>query len=96
MKYLAFCIVLLFAGTAYAQISLSTKVYECIPIMDKDKLIAQINDIGETFLFSRLSEKGPHLVEVYMDTETGTWTALGTDTVKVCILDFGRKAEKVE
>ena len=31
-----------------------------------------------------------------MDTETGTWTALGTDTVKVCILDFGRKAEKVE
>ena len=49
MKYLALCIVLLFAGTAYAQTSLSTKVYECIRIMDKDKLIAQINDIGETF-----------------------------------------------
>jgi hypothetical protein len=96
MKYLAFCIVLLFAGTAYAANGIPTKIYECIPLVEKHKLIAKIHDMGEIFLFRGLSAKGPHLVEVYMDSETGTWTAIGTDTIKTCVLDFGRKAEKVE
>jgi hypothetical protein len=53
MKYLAFCIVLLFAGTAYAANGIPTKIYECIPLVEKHKLIAKIHDMGDSCLCAK-------------------------------------------
>ena len=36
------------------------------------------------------------MVEVFVNPTTGTWTAIGTDTLKVCILDFGAQGEVTE
>ena len=97
MKYLAFCIVLLFAGTTYAANGALNKTYECIPIVEKHKLIKKLEEkTGEVSLFRAMSRKGPHMIEVFVNLTTGTWTAIGTDTLKVCILDFGAQGEVTE
>ena len=40
-------------------------------------------------IVSVLSSKDLHSIEVYLNPDTGTWTAIGTNLMKICILDYG-------
>ena len=82
---------MLFAHTAYSANGKMSTAPECVPIAEKHKLINKLNQMGEVALFTGMSLRGPHMVEIFININTKTWTAVGTDPVRVCVLDFGKK-----
>ena len=77
---------------AFAQTKLSPNL--CLPIEKKDIILSNIiNQFKEKQILTGVSVKG-HLLNVYVNIETGTWTVVGfAPTKHLCILDTGSGVE---
>jgi|TARA_R110000824_G_scaffold79012_3_gene199229 hypothetical protein len=87
--------IILFSGSliseTFAQTRLAAK--DCVPMAKKDKLLNALSaKYNEKQIFVAVSDKG-HMITVYVNVETGTWTILGVSpTNYLCILDTGSGA----
>ena len=85
-----FCIGLLFTKHAYSANGQESQGIQCVPLIEKNNLIAKLeNEMGEVSIFIGVSSKDIHTIEVFINLNTKSWTVLGTNLMKVCILDFG-------
>ena len=77
---------------AFAQTKLSPNL--CLPMEKKDIILSNIiNQFKEKQILTGVSVKG-HLINVYVNIETGTWTVVGfAPTKHLCILDTGSGLE---
>lgn len=77
---------------AFAQTKLSPNL--CLPMEKKDIILSNIiNQFKEKQILTGVSVKG-HLLNVYVNIETGTWTVVGfAPTKHLCILDTGSGLE---
>tara|TARA_R100000306_G_C4327284_1_gene118349 strand:+ start:47 stop:343 length:297 start_codon:yes stop_codon:yes gene_type:complete len=83
-----------FSNVAYSANGASPQRNQCIPLSEKMSLIDRLkNEMGEFLLFGGRSSKEAHSIQVFTNPDTGSWTVLGTNPIKVCILDFGKQGK---
>ena len=84
------CLGMLFTKDVYSANGQIPVPLQCVPAAEKLKVIEKLeNELGEILIVSGLSSKDLHSIEVYLNPDTGTWTAIGTNLMKICILDYG-------
>ena len=84
------CLGMLFTKDVYSANGQIPVQLQCVPAAEKPKVIKKLeNELGEILIVSGLSSKDLHSIEVYLNPDTGTWTAIGTNLMKICILDYG-------
>jgi hypothetical protein len=89
-----FCLGIIFTNYAYSANEKESQKIQCIPISEKDSLLTKLKNIyGENKIFIGLSSKGTHFIELFINSDTGSWTILGTNPTKVCIFDFGMQGK---
>ena len=85
------CIGILYINEATAANGLSPQRNQCVPLNEKMALVNRLkNEMGEFLLFGGDSSRERHSIQVFTNPDTGSWTVLGTNPIKVCILDFGK------
>lgn len=85
-----FCVGLLFTKHVYSANGQGPQGIQCVPLIEKNNLVAKLeNEMGEVSIFVGASSKDIHTIEVFVNPNTKNWTVLGTNLMKVCILDFG-------
>jgi len=84
------CLGMLLTKDVYSANGQTPVPLQCVPAAEKLKVIEKLeNELGEILIFSGFSSKDIHSIEVFINPETGTWTVIGTNLMKVCILDYG-------
>ena len=85
-----FCVGLLFTKHVYSANGQVVQGIQCVPLIEKNNLVAKLEKkMGEISIFIGTSSKDVHTIEVFVNPNTKSWTVLGTNLMKVCILDFG-------
>ena len=89
-----FCLGIIFTKYTYSANEKKDKEFKCIYLIEKQSLLTQLNNnYGEIEIFRGLSVKGQYFIEFFINPSTKSWTVLGTNVNKVCIFDFGIRAQ---
>ena len=96
MKYLlsAFIIltVVFFANSLQAQVQALQPF--CGPIEKKEEFLKNIKDkYNEVKIFRGLSNRGGHIIEIYFNPESTSFTVMGITVTQICVLDYGENAD---
>jgi|TARA_R110000764_G_scaffold143878_1_gene231761 hypothetical protein len=96
MKYLlsAFIIltVVFFANSLQAQVQPLQPF--CGPIDQKEKFLKNIKDkYNEIKIFRGVSNRGGHIIEIYFNPESTSFTVMGISVTHICVLDYGENAD---
>jgi len=90
--------IVFFSGTLISETFAQTRIpaKTCIPISQKDEILQKLEtEYKEKQVLTGVSDRG-HLINVYINLDTGTWTVLGfTPTNFLCILDTGSGAVSI-
>ena len=98
MKYLlsAFIIltVVFFANSLQAQVKAQPVQSFCGPIDQKEKFLKNIKDkYNEVKIFRGVSNRGGHIIEIYFNPESTSFTVMGISVTHICVLDYGENAD---
>jgi hypothetical protein len=84
------CMGMLFTKHVYSANGQEVQAVQCLSLNEKANLITKLEEeMGEVSIFVGLSAKDIHTIEIFINSKTGSWTVVGTNLEKVCILDFG-------
>ena len=88
------CMGMLFTKHVYSANGQEVQVVQCFSLNEKVNLITKLEEeMGEVSIFIGLSSKDIHTIEIFINSKTGSWTVVGTNVEKVCILDFGMQGK---